>query len=66
MDSGQIASIVAVLGLILSTLGVTGVDSSVLTGLVNGVVSAVTLVAALWSFYSHRDKTATLASMGIK
>jgi preprotein translocase subunit SecF len=66
MDSGQIASIVAVLGLILSILGVTGIDSTMLTGFVNGVISIITIGAALWSWFSHRDKSSTLASFGIK
>lgn len=59
MDSAEISAIVAIGGMILSTLGVTGVDSSVLNGAVNGVISIVTIGAAIWSWYAHHTATPT-------
>ena len=53
MSNGQIASLVAFAGLVLSSLGITGIDSTVLTGAVNGVISIVVLIAAIWSWYEH-------------
>jgi hypothetical protein len=55
LNSGEVTSIVAVIGLVLSTLGITGIDSTMLASVVNGVVSVVAIGAALWSWYKHRD-----------
>ena len=54
MNNGEIASIVAIAGMVLSGLGITGVDAGMINGSINGVVSIVTLIAALWSWYAHR------------
>lgn len=54
MNTGEVTSIVAIIGLILSTLGITGVDSTIITGAVNGVVSLVVIFAAILSWLHHR------------
>lgn len=56
MNSGEIESLVAVIGLVLSALGITGVDSTTLNGAVNGIISVVAIGAALWSWQQHRNK----------
>ena len=61
MDSGEVASIVALVGMVLSAIGITGIDSTVLTGAVNGVICVGTIAAAIWSWYSHRQKNAAAA-----
>lgn len=57
-DSGELASIVTGIGLVLTYFGVTGIDSSVITGAVEGVIGIVTFFSAFWSWYSHRQKNA--------
>jgi hypothetical protein len=59
MDSGEISSIVTIVGLGFSYFGITGIDSSVVTGAINGLIAVVTFGAALWSWYSHRQKNST-------
>lgn len=51
----------AVVGLGLSLLGVTGIDAGMINGVVNGFVAIITFGAALWSWYSHRNKNAVIA-----
>lgn len=58
MDSGEIASVVAIVGLGFSYFGITGIDSSVVTGAINGIIAIVTFAAALWSWYIHRQTNA--------
>ncbi len=58
ITSGEIAAIVAILGTVLSGIGVTGIDPSLLSGALQGVVSLLTLGAALWSWYQHRQNAA--------
>ena len=43
------------IGTVFSFLGVTGIDSSVISGAVNGLISIVTLGMALWAWYNHRQ-----------
>jgi len=59
MDSGEISSIVAIIGMVPSYLGITGVDSMVIDGAVNGIIAIIAFAAALWSWYSHRVKNPT-------
>lgn len=56
LDSGEIAATVAVVGMFLNYLGITGIDSGVITGAINGFIAVITLGAAVWSVYSHRAK----------
>lgn len=58
MDTAEISAIVAVIGTGLSLLGITGVDSAVLGSAVNGVISIVTIGAAVLSWWGHRKKNA--------
>jgi hypothetical protein len=63
LDSTEVASIVAGIGLFLSLFGVTGVDSTVINGFVNGVIGIITFAAALWSWWGHRQKNQTIATV---
>lgn len=56
MDSGEVASIVTIVGMVLSWIGVTNVDPSLISGAVTGCFAIVTFGAALWSWYIHRQK----------
>lgn len=64
MDSGEISAIVAVIGLVLSYFGA-AIDPSLIQGAVSGIIAIVTFGAALWSWYLHRTKNATIASAGL-
>jgi hypothetical protein len=59
MDSGEITSIVTIIGMIFTYLGITSVDSTVITGAVNGLIAVVTFGAAIWSWYVHRSNNTT-------
>jgi hypothetical protein len=61
MDSGEITSIVTIIGMIFTYLGITSVDSTVITGAVNGLIAVVTFGAAIWSWYIDRTKNDTTA-----
>lgn len=58
IDGGEIAAIVTGIGLVLTYFGVTGIDSSIITGAVEGVVGIVTFISAFYSWYSHHQKNA--------
>ncbi len=57
-STGEVAAIVAVLGVVLSGLGVTGIDAGMVSGAVNGAIALATLVAAIISWYQHRKVNA--------
>lgn len=61
MDSGEISSIVAIVGLLLTTVGA-NVDPVVVNGAVQGVFGIVTFGAAIWSWWSHRQKNIAATS----
>ena len=54
MTSGEIASLVTVIGSFLTILGITGIDSGMISSLVNGIIAFVTIVTAVWAFVQHR------------
>ena len=54
ISSGEIASIVVGVMLVLNYFGVTGIDSGAVTGVINGIIAIVGFGAALWSWYQHR------------
>lgn len=58
MNNGEIASLVSIAGMVLTGLGISGVDSGMLTGAANGLVAIVTIIAAVWSWYAHRKNAA--------
>ena len=64
MDAGEIASLVTIIGGILTALGA-GNLVPLIGPAVQGVLAVVTLGAAIWSMYSHRQKSATIAAAGI-
>jgi hypothetical protein len=53
MDSGEITAIVGFVGMGLTYFGVTGVDSTVLTGVVNDIIGLISFGALLWSWWVH-------------
>ena len=55
MNSAEISSIVAIVGMLFSYLGITTIDSSTVTGAVNGLIAIITFGAALYSWYAHRQ-----------
>ena len=65
MDSGTISALVAVIGLALTYFGA-GIDPTLITGAVQGVFAVVSFVAAVWSWWSHRQKNATMVAAGLR
>lgn len=63
MDAGAVAGITALVGLVLSIVGVTGIDAGMISSALNGLISIVTLGAAIYSVVSHRQKNATLGAV---
>ncbi len=57
-STGEVAAIVAVLGVVLSGLGITGIDAGMVNSAVNGTIALATLVAAIISWYQHRKVNA--------
>jgi len=55
MTSGEATGLVAVIGSFLTFLGVTGVDAGTISGAVNGIIGIVTFVAAVWTWWKHRQ-----------
>lgn len=53
MDIGYAASWVTIVGVVLSFLGVTGIDSSVISQAVTGVIALVTVGSAVYSHYKR-------------
>jgi len=66
MESGQIAAIVAVIGLILAAFNITGVPADSLTKVVDGILAAVTIIAGIYSAYSHNAKNTAMTAAGLK
>lgn len=61
MDSGEISAAVALIGGILTALGAG--DAVPFVGpAVQGILAIVSLGAALWSWYIHRQKNATISA----
>ena len=58
MTSGEIVSIATIIGTGLTFLGVTGIDSSVISSAITGVIALVTIVAAIYSHYTRPSATA--------
>ncbi len=58
MTSAEIASAVAVLGLLFNYFGFTSIGSDQITGALNAVVFLVTFGAAVWSAWVHRQNSA--------
>lgn len=54
MNKPAAAALVTIIGLVLSDIGITGIDATVLNSAVNGIVSIVVIGAAVWSWYEHR------------
>lgn len=55
MTSGEVTGIIAVIGTALSFLGVTGIDATMVSSAVNGVIAIVAFAAALWTWYKHKQ-----------
>lgn len=53
-STGEVAAVVAIVGMLLTGIGITGIDSGIISGAVNGIFSIITLVAAVVSWWQHR------------
>lgn len=60
MTQGEITSIVTVIGTFLTFLGITGVDTMVLSTAVQGIIALATIIASIMTFYSHSKAVAQL------
>lgn len=56
MNSGEVAAIVAVVGMLFNYLGITSVNSDVITGAINGIIAICVFGAGIYSWYVHRTK----------
>ena len=54
MSSGEITAIVTVIGSVLGFLGITGIDSNMLSGAVQGTFAVITVLAAIYTWWAHR------------
>lgn len=64
MDTGAAMAIIAVIGSLLTWLGAG--DLVPLVGpAVQGLLTLITFGAGVWSWYSHKQKTAAIQSAGI-
>ncbi len=54
-NTGEIAALIAVVGVVLSGLGITGIDTGMVSNAVQGVIAIVTFAAAILSWYHHRQ-----------
>lgn len=55
MQTSEIPAIATLIGTIFTFLGITHIDSSVISNAVQGVIAFVTLFLALVSWYKHRQ-----------
>jgi hypothetical protein len=60
MDTGEIASIVALVSGALTYFGIQ-IDPAVVNGAVTGIFAIIALAAGIWSWYSHRQKNEATA-----
>lgn len=58
MQSSEIPAIATFVGTIFTFMGITGIDSSLISGAIQGVIALVTLVLAIVSWYKHRQVAA--------
>lgn len=58
MQSSEIPAIATLIGTALTFLGITHIDTSVISNAVQGVIALVTLFLALISWYKHRQVAA--------
>lgn len=54
MNSGEVATIVAIVSMLLNYFGA-AVDPTVITNAVQGFFAIVTFCGLLWSWYIHRE-----------
>lgn len=52
--SGEIGAATVIIGAALSFMGITGIDANVISSAVNGLISFVTIVVAIFAYYKHR------------
>ena len=62
MTNGEIAALVTVIGSVFSLLGITGIDSSVISSALSGIIAFVTIGTAVYAYFQHK-KAATLAGL---
>jgi hypothetical protein len=52
-STGDITAIVTIVGSVFAFLGITGIDSAVVNSAVTGIISLVSIVAAVHAYYSR-------------
>lgn len=65
MDTGTVAAFVSIIGMVFSFFGAS-IDPQLISGAVQGGIAIATFVAAVWSWYQHRQKTAALVAAGVR
>ena len=55
ITSGELAALATIIGTGLSFLGVTGIDASVISGAINGVIAIATFAAAIYAWSQHKN-----------
>lgn len=58
MQTSEIPAIATFVGTIFTFMGITGIDTSVIGGAIQGLIALVTLVLAVVSWYKHRQVAA--------
>jgi hypothetical protein len=64
MDSGEISSLVALIGMLLTAFGAGDIVPTIGPA-VQGILAIITFGASVWSFISHRNKTVAMTAAGI-
>lgn len=62
MANGEIMTIVTVIGAVFSFLGISGVDSAVISQAVTGIISLITIGSALYVHFAHKKTVAALGA----
>jgi hypothetical protein len=55
MTTSEVVSISSVVGSLFVFLGITGIDAGLINNVVNGVISAATIVVAIITWWNHRN-----------
>ncbi len=63
LNSAEITALIAVIGTVFSFLGLT-IDPALLQSGILGLVSFVTLLTTIWSWWIHHKNTATTIAAG--
>ena len=65
MTTGEIMSLATIVGVVLSFLGVTQIDSSVISSAITGIIALVTIGASVWAAISHHNVVVAGRAAGV-